>query len=40
MSARNPKRYSPEPIGLDSADAAKLWAITDRIALKSGVTLP
>jgi NAD(P)-dependent dehydrogenase (short-subunit alcohol dehydrogenase family) len=37
---RNPKRYSPEPIGLDSADAAKLWAITDRIALKSGVTLP
>jgi short subunit dehydrogenase len=36
---RSPKRYHPEPLSLDPGDATKLWAITERIALKGGVTL-
>jgi hypothetical protein len=37
---RNPKRYHPEPLALDPAAATKLWTITERIALKGGMTLP
>jgi NAD(P)-dependent dehydrogenase (short-subunit alcohol dehydrogenase family) len=37
---RNPKRFSPEPLALDPADAAKLWAITGQTAARGGVTLP
>jgi hypothetical protein len=34
------KRYHPEPLALDPAAAAKLWTITERIALKGGMRLP
>ncbi|AYM14712.1 MULTISPECIES: SDR family NAD(P)-dependent oxidoreductase [Agrobacterium] len=37
---RNPKHYSPEPLALEPADAARLWAITGQIAARGGVTLP
>lgn len=36
---RNPKHYRPEPLALDPADATRLWAITEQIALKGGMTL-
>lgn len=37
---RHPKHDRPEPLALDAADAARLWAITERIAFKGGMTLP
>lgn len=37
---RNPKRYAPEALALDPAQAAKLWKITSSIADEHGVVLP
>jgi hypothetical protein len=37
---RNPKRSSPDPLSLNSADAVKLWKITERLAAERGLTLP
>lgn len=36
---RNPKRYSPDRLSLDAADAAKLWELTGRLARERGLTL-
>ena len=37
---RNSKRYQPEKLQLDGADAAKLWEATSRLAAEKGLVLP
>jgi hypothetical protein len=37
---RAPKRYYPERLAEDPAQAAKLWEITRKIAESNGLTLP
>ncbi|MBA3868945.1 MAG: SDR family NAD(P)-dependent oxidoreductase [Anaerolineae bacterium] len=34
-----PKQYTPKPLNVDAADAAKLWEMTTKLALEKGLSL-